>query len=99
MGMVAIINQSYDAKENVVILACVLPPHTSQNSTPGHQCVYNRSMKQNRSQVCHKFFQTNQESVITKHEFSILLSPTIINVTIIKYFSNAGKLCRSKTYR
>ena len=39
-------NQSYDAKENVAISACLPTP---QNSTPGHQCDYNRSLKQNWS--------------------------------------------------
>ena len=80
------------AKENEVILVC-LPPHTTHETQPLDTSVF-RSLKQNWSQVCHKFFQTNPGRVITKYDFSTLLNQswgqTMIPNVITSGFRRSG---------
>ena len=60
------------AKEKDVILFC-LPPHTSHESQPLDISVF-KPLKQNWQDACHNFMQSNPGKVITKYQFSPLLS-------------------------
>ena len=60
------------AKSNDVILMC-LPPHTTHESQPLDASVF-KPLKQNWNAVCSKFMQQNPGKVITKCNFSPLLS-------------------------
>jgi len=78
-------------KENEVLVC--LPPHTTHKTQPQDTSVL-RSLKQNWSQVCHKFFQTNPGRVITKYDFSTLINQsrgqTMVPNVIISGFKQSG---------
>ena len=73
------------AREQDIILFC-LPPHTTQECQPLDVSVYG-SLKMNWTDVCHEFMQRNPGLVVTKLDFSGLLSKawshtiTPVNIT------------------
>ena len=80
------------ARENAVILVC-LPPHTTHQTRPLDTSVF-RSLKKNRNDECHQFFQKNPGRVITKFDFSALLNlawgKTMVPNVICSGFKRSG---------
>ena len=74
------------------ILFC-LPPHTSHESQPLDVSVF-RPLKNNWQDVCHDYMQSNPGKVVTKYQFSELLSKawnkTMTPSTICAGFKKSG---------
>ena len=80
------------AKSNDVVLMC-LPPHTTHESQPLDASVF-KPLKQNWNAACSKFMQQNPGKVITKCNFSSLLSEawnkTMVPTVITAGFRRSG---------
>ena len=81
-----------EAKKNDVILF-TLVPHTSHETQPLDTAVFS-PLKAHWKEACHKFIQANPGRVITKYQFSSLLSEswmkTMVPSTTISGFRKCG---------
>ena len=80
------------AREENIILFC-LPPHTTQECQPLDVSVY-RPLKMNWTDVCHEFMQENPGRVVTKFDFSGLLSKAWSRTMTPSNIINGFQKCR-----
>lgn len=80
------------AKEHNIIIFC-LPPHTTHEYQPLDVAVFG-PLKRNWQEACHNFMQKNPGKVVTKYNFSSLLSEawtkTMIPSTLSAGFRKCG---------
>lgn len=79
------------AKEHDIILFC-LPPHTTHGSQPLDVSVF-KSLKQNWSEVCHKYIQSNPGRVVTKYQFSELLNSAWTKTMVPSIICSGFRAC------
>ena len=80
------------AKENNIIIFC-LPPHTTHVCQP-LDCSLFKPLKEHWKQECHKFYQKNPGSIISKFKFCKIFQPVwlkaIAPTNIVAGFKKAG---------